>query len=50
MKKKIIIIAVVVVCVVLLVVGIVGYGFMNDARVKAARSITMIDEGLYTMS
>ena len=49
-KKTILIVACVVVAILLVAVGIVGYGFMNDARIKAARSITQIDEGLYTMT
>lgn len=47
MKKKIFIF----IAVVLLAgVGIIGYGIMNDERITAARSVTRIDDGLYTMT
>lgn len=49
-RKTILIVVIAIVAILLVAVGIVGYGFMNDARIKAARSITCIDEGLYTMT
>lgn len=50
MKKKIIIVVAILAVVLLIGIGIAGHKFMSDARIAAARSITQIDKGLYTMT
>lgn len=50
MKKKILIFVAIVAVVLLVGVGVIGYGLMNDARIAAARSVTRLDDGLYTMT
>lgn len=50
MRRKIVLIVVAVVAILLLAVGVIGYGFMNEPRIKAAQSIAKIDDGLYTLT
>lgn len=50
MKKRIVTITLTTLAIVLVGVGFIIYGVLNDSRLTAARSITLIDEGLYTMT